>query len=77
MRETKAAFAERTIRSLKGVLYRYMEDFRYQYIHKLPLFLTILNSRKKCSIDLEPKDVKKLFVHYLQQNSTRVQKTKV
>ena len=27
MSETKAAFAERTIRSLKKILYRYMEDF--------------------------------------------------
>ena len=26
--ETKAAFAERTIRSLKNILYRYMEDNR-------------------------------------------------
>ena len=33
--ETKAAFAERTIRSLKIILYRYMEDNGYQYIHKL------------------------------------------
>ena len=34
--ETKAAFAERTIRSLKNNLYRYMEDYGYKYIHKLP-----------------------------------------
>ena len=27
MSETKAAFAERTIRSLKNILYRYLEDF--------------------------------------------------
>ena len=36
MRETKAAFAERTIRSLKNILYRYMEDYGYKCIHKLP-----------------------------------------
>ena len=36
MSETKAAFAERTIRSLKNILYRYMEDFGYRYLHKLP-----------------------------------------
>ena len=35
MSETKAAFAERTIRSLKNILYRYMEDNGYKYIHKL------------------------------------------
>ena len=31
MSETKAAFAERTIRSLKNFLYRYMEDYGYKY----------------------------------------------
>ena len=36
MSETKAAFAERTIRSLKNILYRYMEDYGYKYFHKLP-----------------------------------------
>ena len=29
MSETKAAFAEPTIRSLKNILYRYMEDYGY------------------------------------------------
>ena len=42
MSETKAAFAERTIRSLKNILYRYMEDFGYKYIHKLPQVITTL-----------------------------------
>ena len=36
MSETKAAFAERTIRSLKKILYRYMEDYGYKYIYKEP-----------------------------------------
>ena len=44
MSETKAAFAERTIRSLKNILYRYMADFGYKYIHKLPQVITTLNS---------------------------------
>ena len=57
--ETKAAFAERTIRSLKNILYRYMEDNGYKYIHKLTQFVTTLNSRRNCSIDLIPKNVKK------------------
>ena len=47
MSETKAAFAERTIRSLKKILYRYIEYFGYKYMHKLPQFITTLNSRKK------------------------------
>ena len=58
MSETKAAFAERTIRSLKNILYRYMEDNGDKYIHKLTQFVTTLNSRRICSIDLIPKNVK-------------------
>ena len=57
MSETKAAFAERIIRSLKNILYRYMEDNGYKYIHKLTQFVTTLNSRRNCSIDLVPKNV--------------------
>ena len=56
--ETKAAFAERTIRSLKKILYRYMEDFGCKYIHKLPHFITTLNSRTNSSIDMRPNTVK-------------------
>ena len=44
MSETKAAFAERTIRSLNNILYRYMDDNRYKYIHKLNQFVTTLIS---------------------------------
>ena len=69
MSETKAAFAERTIRSLKNILYRYMEDNGDKYIHKLTQFVTTLNSRRNCSIDLIPKNVTlriRLFVHSVQ-----------
>ena len=59
MSETKAAFAEGTIRSPKNILYRYMEDNGYKYNHKLTHVDTSLNSRRKCSIDLIPKNVKK------------------
>ena len=58
MSETKAAFAERTIRSLKNILYRYMEDNGYKYSHKLTQFVTTLNSRRDCAVDLIPKNVK-------------------
>ena len=58
MSETKAAFAERTIRSLKNILYRYMEDYGYKYIHKLPQFIATLNSRRNSSIDMRPNTVK-------------------
>ena len=58
MSETKAAFGESAIRSLKNILYRYMEDNGYKYIHKLTHFVITLNSRTNCSIDLIPKNVK-------------------
>ena len=54
MSETKAAFADRIIRSLKNFLYRYMENYGYKYVHKLPQFITTLNSRTNGSIDMRP-----------------------
>ena len=59
MSETKAAFAERTIRSLKNILYRYMEDFDQKFIHKLPEYIATLYSRRNSSIDMRPKTVMK------------------
>ena len=56
--ETEAAFAERTIRSLKNILYHYMEDYGYKYIHTLSQVVTALISRRNCYLDLIPKDVK-------------------
>ena len=58
MSETKAVFAEPTMRSLKNILYRYMEDFGYKYIHKPPQFITTLNWRPNSSIDMRPNTVK-------------------
>ena len=58
MSETKSAFAERTIRSLKKIFYRYMEDNGYNYNHKLTQFVATLNSRRNCSINLIPQNVK-------------------
>ena len=40
MSETKAAFAERTIRSLEKTFYRYMEDNKDKNIHNLNQFVT-------------------------------------
>ena len=37
--------------------YRYMEDFGYKYIYKLPQFITTLNSRRNSSIDMRPNTV--------------------
>ena len=58
MSETKAAFAERTIRSVKNILYRYMEDYGYKYIHILLQFIATMNSRNNHSIDMKPIHVK-------------------
>ena len=58
MNETKAIFAERTIRSLKNILYRFMEEYEYKYIHKLSQFVTILNSWKTRTINMVPNKVK-------------------
>ena len=58
MSETKAAFAKRTIRSLKHILYRYMEVFGYNYKHELPQFITTLSSRRNSSIELSPNALK-------------------
>ena len=57
MSETKAALAESTIRSLKNILYRYMEDYGYKYIHKLPQFIATMSSRNNRSIDMKPNHV--------------------
>ena len=56
--ETKAAFAERTKRSLKNILYRYMEGYGYKYKHKLLQFITTLNSRRNNSMDMRRNTVK-------------------
>ena len=58
MSETKAAFAERTIRSLKNILYCYTEDYGDKYIHKLPQFIGTMNSRNNSRIDMKPNHVK-------------------
>ena len=56
--ETKAAFAERTIGILKNIFYRYIKDYGYKFIHKLPQFVINLNSRRNSSIDMRPNTVK-------------------
>ena len=60
MSETKAAFAERTMRSLKNILYRYMEDFGFKYNHKLSQFVATVISRNNRSKDMKPNHVKNL-----------------
>ena len=52
--ETKAAFAERTIRSLEDILYRYMQDYGYKHIHKIPHFIVIMNYGNNRSVEMKP-----------------------
>ena len=76
MSETKAAFAERTIRSLKNILYRYMEDYGYKYNQKLPQFIATMNSRNNRSIDMKPNHVKNSdFMSILYSRPLREYKT--
>ena len=41
----------------KKILYRYMEDNGYKSIHKMTQYVTTLNSRRNCLVDLIPKNV--------------------
>ena len=72
MSETKSAFADRTIRSLKNICYLYMEDFACKYIHKLPQFIITLNSRRNSSTDKRPNTVKNCdFMSFLYSKPLR------
>ena len=65
--QTKAAFAERTRWSLKNILYSYMEEIGYKYIHKLPQFNTTLNSRPKFDrYEIQYRKELRLYVYSLQ-----------
>ena len=58
MSETKAAFAERAIQSLKHIIYRYIEDHGEKFINKLAQFVSTMNCRINRSIGNSPRDVK-------------------
>ena len=58
MSETKAAFAEKVIQSLKHKVYRYTENHGEKFIHKLPPYVSPLNCRINRSIGKPPRDVK-------------------
>ena len=56
--ETKVAFGERAIRTLKNLIYRYLEENdTLSYIKDLLMFVDVINSRINRSIGLAPKDV--------------------
>ena len=58
MSETKAAFAERAIQSLKHIIHRYIEDHGEKFVPKLQQFVSTLNCRKNRSNGKSPRDVK-------------------
>ena len=60
MIELKAAFAGCTIRALKKVLYRFMQDLGYEYTHEGSQFFTTLTSRKKVLGRLDTQECQKI-----------------
>ena len=64
--EKKSAFAERNIRSLKNLIYKYLEDkWTYSYINQLQSFVQTINSRVNRVTKLAPNKVTKKNVPYL------------
>ena len=61
--EKKSAFAERNIRSLRNIKYRYLEEkWTYSYLDKLDSFVKTVNSRLiEQSILLQTKSQKRTF----------------
>ena len=75
MSETKAAFAERTIRSLKNILYRYIHGRQWIQVHSQIDSIRYNTKPSKKLVDrLDTKQCKefRLFVHSVQQSTTRV-----
>ncbi len=59
--ETKSAYAERNIRSLKNIIYKYLEEKNtYRYIDNLQKFVATINARKNRVTVLAPKNVRNL-----------------
>ena len=64
--ETKSAFAERNIRSLKNIIYKYLEDkWTWSYIDRLQDFVSTINTRINRVTKLAPSKVTKKDVTHL------------
>ena len=80
--ETKSAYAERQIRSLKNIIYKYLEKkWTWMYIDKLPDFVRIINTRRNRTIGLAPykvtkKDVPRIISETSQSSLARLKKPK-
>ena len=58
--EKKSAFAERNIRSMKNIFYRYLEEkWTYSHLYKLDQFVNTINSRVNRVTKLAPNKVTK------------------
>lgn len=64
--ETKASLAERAIRSLKTIIYKYLEQkWTWSYLPKLQDFVKTMNTRINRTIKMAPSKVTKSDVPYL------------
>ena len=64
--EAKLAFAERNIRSLKAIIFKFMHKNNTDtYIENLQQFVNVINCRVNRTTKLAPKDVEKSDVPYL------------
>ena len=64
--ETKSVFAERYIRSLKNIIYRYMEEKKtFRYVDQIQKFVKIMNERKNRVTLLAPANVREEHTEYL------------
>ena len=64
--EKKSAFAERNIRSLKSLIYKYLEDkWTYSYIDQLQNFVQTINYRINRVTKLAPNKITKRDVPFL------------
>ena len=80
--ETKSAFAERNIRSLKNMIYKHLEyNWSWKYIDRLDDFVKTINSRVNRVTKLAPnkvqkKDVKNLVSLIAKQAASQLRKPK-
>ena len=64
--EKKSAFAERNIRSLKALIYKYMnQSHTSEYIDQLPKLVKVINGRVNRVTGLAPQNVTKDHTSYL------------
>ena len=70
MSETKAAFAEREMLSLKHLIYRYIENHGEKFVPKLQQFVSTLNCRKNRSIGKSSRDVKNSYFSSILYNKS-------